>query len=259
VAVQDYYEQYPWTMAGVNYVCPLRGLNIAPDCERDSDEFNETHADILRFFGPERAGTPVYEDDGPRVATPELPMPPALTRERTLVAEDAGAGTGSRLGLAEDCPRHHIRSPYTQNSEGYYASAAPACNGCWMGLSDCIAQELAEVVYARDAELAQIWRTRYAPSEAFTTAQDLYDAIHRLETISRVIVTPVDYADRTLRMHNTAMALHRALVEIGVPHERKRVNANACLTALLALQDRHYADPAGYPIVREARAFLARI
>jgi hypothetical protein len=54
------------------------------------------------------------------------------------------------------------------------------------------------------------------------------------------------------------MALHRALVEIGVPHDTKRNNVSACLTALLALQDRHYADPAGYPIVTAARAFLER-
>jgi hypothetical protein len=47
----DYYEQMPWEVNGVLYVCPMRGRDIAEGYHRDLTEFDAGHAMIQAHFG----------------------------------------------------------------------------------------------------------------------------------------------------------------------------------------------------------------
>lgn len=209
--ILDYYDDYPWNVGGVVYACPIRGMNIALDHDRDDDEFAETHADIERLFVAAGAGA------GARVPPP-VPAVPAVPADLPLWP---GAGAAGGAGAAacppvESCPLHVQRGPvpYTRNSEGRYGSFTPACNGCAIGARECVETEIADTVRMESANLINIWSSAYSATtaaEASAVAERLQTALNHLRSLSGILVTPADYAERTLQLHAAALALDAAI------------------------------------------------
>ena len=232
--VLDYYDDYPWNTTGIVYACPIRGLNIAHDHDRDNDEFAETHADIERYFVAAGAGA------GARVPA-DLPLWPGAGAAGAAGAA-GGAGAGARLPLwpgagagvqtnfwrhtlsgsvahcplAASCPLHVQRGPipYTRNSNGHYSSFAPACNGCVVGGFERGEATVAETVREETVNLLNAWSSAYTAttgSEASAIAERLQTALNHLRTLSGIIVTPIDLAERALELHAAALALDAAI------------------------------------------------
>ncbi len=238
VPVRDYYEQFPWEIDGIAFICPLRGFNVAGGCERDSSEFTATHADILRYFGPV-AGA------GAASVTPQMPsVPPEPTwswsPSTVVAAEEEQVGA---------CPLHRPGSLYTRNSNGYYGSFAPACTGCAVGERETEEHDVAETISNLMQSLRFLWRSHYNDEsvlEARNMAEFLRERIAHLRSLTNVIVTPIDYAERVLDIHNAAMNLHNALT---------RGHGPSILESLIALQP--LMDDSTAPILVAARDCIA--
>lgn len=258
---RDYYEQLPWEVAGILYICPLRGRNVADGYERDCDEFNETHADIQRFFGHYVAPLPESEDERPStpVCPPadELPPPPVEWFWGPSVSAAAG-GSGVPT-LQSACPLHRPGAPYSRNTDGYYGSHAPACNGCARGDSDEADCELADEVRRRTRSLLSLWGTRYTEYTAADVADlsvELLRAVNELGDRTTVVVTPQDYAERVIHMCDAAIALDAAM-KINSGADDRDAAVRIRLEVFLALDDRRVlGNVESYPIVAAARALL---
>lgn len=203
-ATCDYYEHYPWTQDGSRYICPLRGVDVAPDFQRDPAEFSQTYADVQRFFHP--AGGAGAEAITDLIPPPITPVPFSWSESVSIcpVAQD----------LRASCALHRPSSLYTRNSEGYYGSFTPACNGCGVGRQEELECGVADSVRSHTRELISLWATRYndeSVTEARNIAAMLTAAIETLEGMTRVITTPIEYGKRALNIHTAAIALHTTL------------------------------------------------
>jgi hypothetical protein len=75
---------------------------------------------------------------------------------------------------------------------------------------------VADRIRSRTQELQDIWSTRYDDESvimAQNIAEMLTDDIAILESMTSVIVTPIDYAQRMLGIHTAANMVHRALTD----------------------------------------------
>lgn len=255
----DYYEQFPWEVAGAIYVCPLRSRNVADGYERDCDEFNETHADIQRYFVTADSES---ENAQRRPSTPvappadELPDPPVEWSWGPSTIVGAGAGAGS---LRDSCPLHRPGAPYSRNSDGYYGSHTPGCNGCERGSAEAAETVMADVVRHGTRQLLSLWTNCYdvyTVVDATDISIDLAIAVHELRGSTTVVVTPQDYAERVLVMHDAAVALDAAMKNNGSVDERAVVISVALETFLNLGDRRALGDVECYPIVTAARALL---
>jgi hypothetical protein len=257
---RDYYGDFPWEAGGIVYACPLRGLNVTDGNNRDNDEFTETHADIQRYFGhyvteseDERPDTPIVAPDAS-----DLPLPPLEWSWGPSVCVAGGAGASS---LQASCSLHRPGAPYSRNSDGYYGSYAPACNGCPRGNSDEEECELADEVRRQTRSLLSIWSTcytEYTAADAADLSVELLRAMNRLNERTTVVVTPQDYAERVVHMCNAAIALDFAIKNNGTPGERA-LAVRAALENFFAvgsLDRRVLGDVERYPIVAAARTLL---
>lgn len=233
---RDYYEQSPWEAQGVVYVCPIRGSNVADGADRDNDEFSETHADIFRYFGEaERPTTPIASPPEPVVWS----WGPTSSVECPSVT----------------CPLHRPGSPYSRNSDGFYGSHAPGCDGCPRGTADIAEGRIADSIRRQTRLLLVHWTTRYdatSTAEAAVMALDLEATINELTVHTRVIVTPQDYARRVLVMHAAATALDSAIKNDTCDERADLIRAR--LDTFLSLGDRRVlGNVDGYLIATEAR------
>jgi hypothetical protein len=153
------------------------------------------------------------------------------------------------VAAAEDtrvaaCPLHRPGSLYTRNSNGHYGSFTPACNGCAVGERETEEHDVAETISNLTQSLRFLWRSHYNDESVLETrnmAEFLRERIAHLRSLTNVIVTPIDYAERVLDIHNAAMILHRALT-----HNNERI-----LESLNALQP--LMDDSTAPILVAAR------
>jgi hypothetical protein len=203
VPVRDYYEQYPWSMDGVVYICPLRGFNVVPGHDRNPAEFRTTYAEVLRHFGP------------PLIPPPRAP--PSLSTPTLTWSADVGT-TPSVPSAVDDlvasCRLHHPYSLYTRNSDGYYGTYAPTCNGCAVGRREAEEHIVVDRIRSYTYALEELWLRGYDDESvimAQNTAGMLMADIATLESMTRVIVTPIDYAQRMLDIHTAANAVHTAM------------------------------------------------
>jgi hypothetical protein len=209
-AVHDYYEQYPWEQDGSHYICPLRGFDVATDFHREPAEFAQTYADVQRFFGP--AGGAGAETIVDFIPPPIAPVPFSWSE----AVSTSPAAHDERRAL---CPLHRPNSIYTRNSEGYYGSFTPACNGCAVGAQEEQEQVVTDSIRTRTVELRVLWLTRYdeeATIDATSIAEALEADIVTLEGMTTVVVTPIDYARRVLTAHRAALDLHGALTTLSI-------------------------------------------
>jgi len=246
--LRDYYEQFPWEVEGVVYVCPIRGCNVADGADRNNDEFSETQADIFRYFGDAEPARPI---------TPIAPPPePVVWSWGPSTVAMAGAGVECP---SVSCPLHRPGSPYSRNSDGVYGSHAPGCNGCPRGTADIAEGRMADSIRRQTRLLLIHWTTRYdatSAAEAAVMAQDLEATINELSRLTRVIVTPQDYARRVLVMHAAATALDSA-IKSDACYERTDL-IRARLDTFLSLGDRRVlGNVDGYLIATEARIHIA--
>jgi hypothetical protein len=110
------------------------------------------------------------------------------------------------------CPRHDPVAGYFRNTNGAYGSAVPACSGCHRGDRDAQETQAARRVIALDHVLRTRLRDDLPSSTTTQLAADLFTAIADLEALTTEIPTPIDYANRAIRIWETATALHAALV-----------------------------------------------
>jgi hypothetical protein len=121
--------------------------------------------------------------------------------------------------LRATCRLHGPRSLYTRNSEGYYGTYAPGCNGCDIGDREAEENAAAERVRALHGELRSLWSTEYdrhTTERADSIAAALRAAITALDAISGIIIAPQQYALRMLDAHAIAKELDELLVEAAV-------------------------------------------
>lgn len=142
----------------------------------------------------------------------------------TLVAPTPPAGDGPPTDpLRATCRLHGPGSLYTRNSEGYYSSSAPRCNGCQVGIRDTEENTAADLVRSLHGELLSVWATEYGrhtTEHAESVAERLHAAIAELDRMSFIITCPQQYAYRTLLAHEAAKELDELLVEAAIrdPH-----------------------------------------
>jgi hypothetical protein len=110
------------------------------------------------------------------------------------------------------CPRHDPAAGYFRNTNGDYGSAVPACSGCRQGDRDAQETHAARRVIALDHVLRSHLRYNLPSSTANGFATNLFSAVADLEALTTEIPTPIDYANRAIRIWETATALHAALV-----------------------------------------------
>lgn len=248
VAIRDYYGQYPWDQGGSRYICPLRYTDVTPGHWRNPEEFAETCADVLRFFGPEEnAGIAHILPSG---------TPFSRSRSTTMVSTMT---TDSSAELSPDdrvitCRLHCPSSRYTRNSAGYYGSYAPDCNGCAVGLLEAEEQVIADRIRSNTNDLYELWTTQYNDA-SIAEAQRICDMLVRdieiLESMTTVVVTPNDYARRMLTLHDMAMNLHHALQ----PNAGSFLPAQAAFTEEIRVAGFDALNSA--PILTTSRARLA--
>lgn len=110
------------------------------------------------------------------------------------------------------CPRHNPAAGYSRNTNGDYGSAVPACSGCRQGDRDAQETHAVRRVIAMEYGLRIRLREDLPSSTTTHIAAELFTAIADLEALTTEIPTPIEYANRTLRIWETGTALHAAIV-----------------------------------------------
>lgn len=202
-AATDYYGNFPWSVSGGVFICPLRGTNIAPGFNRNREEFITTYDEVHRYFGPGSVDVP------PQV-TPSSP-----TLSWTVNVDNVPPTEPLPVDpVVADCRLHRPGSLYTRNSDGHYGSYAPPCNGCSVGRRQNEEYAVVERLRSHTYELQQLWATQYNEETAIQAqniAGMLSAAITELESMTTAVITPLEYARRTLELHESALRLHTAL------------------------------------------------
>lgn len=197
---------------------------------------------------------------GPLEPTPSRDYD-AITFAAAAVAAAASPPGGDAPDLRAICRLHGRYSMYTRNSNGYYATYSPPCNGCSVGAREALENAAADHVRDLHAQLNTIWATEYGRhtterAESFATA--LRTAITALNATSRVITTPQQYAARMLAGHAAAAELDRLLVEAilrGPTAARRR----QITVAMDCLRRSNCVNPTIWPIWIAATEMLASL
>lgn len=195
----------------------------------------------------------------PLVPTPSLDWN-AIMLSAFIATPPGGEPDSSVDPLITTCRLHGPRSLYTRNSEGYYSTFSPICNGCSVGAHETQEHAAAERVRELHTELRTIWATEYGRHiTAESTATALRDAIAALDEISMVIINPQQYATRMLVAHTAATELHAVLTEatVRIPTVTLRLQIYAAMENLRTLGEYAVGDPMEWPIWAAATETLA--